>query len=290
MNISRKTPLEALIEEHYSAFTKAEKRVADYALSNIKEIGNLSAQDIGAYSGAGAATVVRFCRKCGFIGLSDLKASLIRGGGMHVRSEDIYISPEDSLATVKQKVLDYHISVVNSLKTQRDEEKLNSAVDALLNAKRVVVSGAGDSSSMAIILHNNLDMQGLETYYANDPVQELAYITRLSPMDVMIGFSYTGRFRLTVNNLEAAHQLGIKTIGILGTQDSIAEQYLDIILYSNAEQKEYYFGSQTSMIGDFALIELLTTMLAARRPPDSEHTKLMRDLIEMHRIPKENNL
>lgn len=61
---------------------------------------------------------------------------------------------------------------------------------------------------------------------------------------------------------------GVTTIGILGHPESVCERYSDTVLYTSAEQKEYYFGSQTGLIGEFALIEPLTTKnlrLAFRR-------------------------
>lgn len=282
--------LEYRIKEHYSKLTKAEKRVADYLLAHMSEIQPLSAQEIGTRSETGAATVVRFCRSCGFIGLSDLKASLLRAEIQVARSADICILPEDETSVIIQKVLSYHESVINDLKLQANTEALEAAANAILGAGRIIISGAGDSCAMAIILNNNLDMQGWETYFATDSIQELSYLSRLSPGDVMIGFSYTGRYRSTVRNLKAARKLGVTTIGVLGTRGSVAERYLDIALYTNAEHREYFFGSQNSLIGDYAIIEMLVTILAARRPVSQKHMERMRDLVELHRIQKDEEV
>ncbi len=273
----------------YESLTKAEKLVADYMRENLDTICEQSAQEIARRSETGPATVVRFCRRCGFSGLSELKTSLRRGEIVLARSSDINISPEDSAAVIKQKVLSYHEAVIVNLKSQRNEDALEAAVNAILGAERVAISGVGDSSAMAVILNNNLDMQGWKTYYSSDQIQELAQISRLRKGDVLIGFSYSGRFRRTVKNFELARRLGATTIGILGTSGSAAEKYLDIVLYASAEQKEYYFGSQNSMIGDYAIVEILTTILAARRPFQREHTDMMGTLIEAHRLPKEES-
>lgn len=273
----------------YESLTKAEKLVANYMKENLDVICEQSIQEIAALSKTGPATVVRFCRHCGFDGLSELKLSLKRGEIILARSSDINILPEDPVAVIKQKVLSYHESVVVNLKSQHNEDALESAASAMLAAKRIVVSGAGDSSAMAVILNNNLDMQGWETYYTNDPIQELAHISRLSKGDVLVGFSYSGRFKRIITNFKLAQQLGVTTIGILGVKSGTAEKYLDIILYANAEQKEYYFGSQKSLINDYTIVEILTTILAARRPFQQEHTKMMHTLIEAHRFQKENN-
>ena len=282
------TVLRRRIEEQFDSLTKAEKRVAEFLMDHLNETLDLSAQELGKRSGTGAATVVRFCRSCGFVGLSDLKASLQREGSPFFRSCELSITAEDSVSSIKHKVLNYHEAALQRLKLQNNEASLEAAVNALLNAKKVMVSGVGDSSAMAIILNNNLDMQGWETYYSNDPIQEIAHITRLSKGDVMIGFSYSGRYYGTVTNLKAAHSLGVTTIGILGVPGNVAEEYLDIVLYTSPGVEENSFGPQSSLIGDFAMIEMLCSMLAARRPLSREHTEIMSNMIELHRIPRED--
>lgn len=288
MESAKKLLFELRLKECYDRLPKAEKRVADYMTAHLDEIQGQSAYQIGALSETGAATVVRFCRRCGFLGLSELKSSLKREEIALARSSEINILPSDTTSIVKQKVLGYHEAIIDALKLQKNEEALEAAVDAILSAKKVVISGAGDSSAMAIILNNNLDMQGWETYYSSDQVQELAHMSRLEEGDIMIGFSYTGRFRYLVENFKIAKKKGVTTIGILGHPGSPCEPYCDIVLYTSAEQKEYFFGSQTSLIGDFALVELLTTMLAARRPVDREHTEAIWRMLEMHRLPSED--
>ncbi len=281
--------LENQIQTFYPKMTKAEKRVADYVLSNIDDITNLSAQEIGSLSQTGAATVVRFCRKCGFVGLSDLKASLQRSAMVTPRQENLHIEKEDSVSVIKHKVLSFHESLIERLNMEIDEEALMMAADAILNAKKAIVSGSGDSSAMAVILNNNLDMHGWESFFTTDPIQEAAHITHLSPEDVMIGFTYSGRFMPTVKNLEIAKNCGITTIGILGMKGCPAEEFLDIKIYSNISDDERVFGSQASLAGDFIVIEILTAILASRRPVSSEHTAKMNEIIEYHRVQKEDN-
>lgn len=276
--------LEYRIKSCYDQLTKAEKRVADYILSHISEIPALSAQEIAANSESGAATVVRFCRSCGFVGLSDLKASLKRRTNSVPRLDDLDIEESDSVPIIKQKVLTYYESLINQLRLQLDEDALSASADAIMSAKRVLVSGYGDSSAMATIMNNNLDLHGFDSIYTNDSMKEATHLLRMGPADVMIAFSYTGRFQATLQNLKIARRKGITTIGVVGTHGSPMEKYLDIVLYTNASAKEDSFSSSSSMVGDFAIIGILTSILASRTPASTEHIAEMQEMMEMHRV------
>ena len=141
----KKLLLEVRLDACRGSLSKAEKRVADYVTAHLDQIEDLSAQRLAALSDAGPASVIRFCKKCGFSGFAELKSSLKREEIVLGRMDDISILPTDSFSIIKQKVLAYHVSVIESLKSSWNEEAIGQAVDALLKAKRIVVSGAGDA-------------------------------------------------------------------------------------------------------------------------------------------------
>ena len=56
-------------------FSKSDKRIADYLLEHPGAVDAETASSIAEKVGTSPATVVRFCRKLGFKGLTDMKNS-----------------------------------------------------------------------------------------------------------------------------------------------------------------------------------------------------------------------
>lgn len=66
------------IKEAQKSYTSTEKIIAQYILEHTHEILNDSAQQLGEKSQTSAAAVIRFSKKLGYKGFSDLKISLAR--------------------------------------------------------------------------------------------------------------------------------------------------------------------------------------------------------------------
>lgn len=71
---------------------------------------------------------------------------------------------------------------------------------------------------------------------------------------------------------------------------SETEKYVDIPLYTSSGNKTYYFGSNNSVLGDIIMVEILATVLAIRYCDYTEHHEKMRDILEMHRLKKNEKI
>ncbi|MCQ2507166.1 MAG: MurR/RpiR family transcriptional regulator [Dorea sp.] len=277
----------ARIDSVYEELTKAEKKIADYIKENPEEIAELSAQELGRRTQTGAATVVRFCRDCGFDGLTEMKMSLKRENISLDAVEDLDIYPEDSVAIIKQKVLSYHMHCIEQIMSDWNEESLEQAVNAILKANRILVSGVGYSKATSILLYNALNLQEFNVQRYDDSVDELDYLVRMKKGDVLIGFSYTGRFKATVDLFQLAKERGVTTIAIQGMPGGALADVSDICVRSCVNANEVFFGGRNNVIGDTAMVEILTTVLANKRATYHKHQRLLRDALESYRYKKD---
>lgn len=277
--------LTSRINSSYANMTAAEMRIADYIKAHMDTVGDLSAAQLAELTQTSGATVVRFCKSCGFSGLTELKLSLKHEIMTHDGLFDVEISPSDSVSVIKQKVLNHHCGIVSGMASMWDEEQLEQAASALLNARQIVTSGSGTSRTMALMFHDCCLKLNIPCYFSSDLVDEVCHVGMLQPGDVFVGFTYTGRFRSTVENFRLAKEQNVTTIGILGVQGSPAAKYIDIPLFTGTPEREYYFGTQSNLIGDFTIIEVLFTILATRLGDLRDYTERRHRLIQHHRIP-----
>ena len=102
----------------------------------------------------------------------------------------------------------------------------------------------------------------LENY--NDPVFEIMKVSTLVPGDVVVGISYTGRLKNTIDSLNVAKERGATTIGLIGSPDSPILEYVDIVIQTTSVEKRYYESALGRRVSELAVVEVLYSLLAAR--------------------------
>ncbi len=253
------------IREAYGNLAKKERMIADFLLRDPEFLLDASAKDLADATGTSPATVIRFCRTCGFNGLTEMKLSLKRENrtvdSHPSRAVDGALSDNELSALVRERVLGYHNVVVSTLLTDWNIEAYSMAVEAILNAGQIVIVGEGVSRGSCVTLMNSLLVMGLRCHMYLDSVFEIINIDRLAPGDVVIDISFPGSLRTGIDSMKLAKERGAVTIGIVGMQDSPILEYLDIVLTTASPKQEYYHSDLSVRIAELVVIGILTTLL-----------------------------
>ncbi len=112
---------------------------------------------------------------------------------------------------------------------ETDARQVQAVVEAILEAKRIFVAGAGRSLMMMQAFAMRLMHLGLESYVVGETVTP-----RIEPGDLLIVGSGSGRTRLTLATVEAATTEGARTCVITGHADSLIAQRCDLVLHLQA--------------------------------------------------------
>lgn len=278
----------AHIKDAYSNLTKKERIIADYMLANTEKLLAATAEDIGKATGTSAATVIRFCRSCGFNGLTELKLSLKKEYRIvdpnPARTLDNSLKGDDKVAIIKQKVLGYNNLVINNMLSDWNIAAYDMAVDAISKAKRVLVIGEGGSRSSALALFYMLLNIGINCEMYMDSVYEIVKVDCLEKDDVVIGITYTGRLKNTIDSMRLAKKKGACTIGLIGYLNSPAMDYVDIVLNTTSLNKEYYDSELSVRISEMVVLEILATLLTTKFPAGQDETRLENPAVRLRRI------
>jgi len=278
----------ARLKDAYPSLSDMEKCVADYMLKNPEGMVNATARDIADACGVNTATVIRFCKSCGFSGLSELKMSLRREyvvpdeGTTSTKYLDVM--KNDSISIIRQKVLGYHNLIISNMLSDWNLDAYSLAVDALIQAKRVLIIGEGGSRCSAICLFHILTNLGLSCETYMDSVFEIMRVGSLEENDVVIGITFTGRLRNTVDSLKLAKERHATTIGLVGYLHSPIMDYVDILLNTTKIKKGYYDSALSIRVSEIAVIEILSTLLAMRLDRPIEPTTDPHHVVSIRRI------
>lgn len=276
------------IQNTYPNLTSTERKLADYILQNPEKIIDSTASQLAEAVNVSAATVIRFCKSCGFSGFTELRLNARREFKVSIDPGQIVgTDSKDSLAMVKQKLMGYHMKVIHSVLSAWNEAAYKDAADALMNARNILIIGSGGSKAAALSLADILFQLNFPCDMWDDASFEAMKIGTMNSDDVVIGISYSGRFKNTIRSLKLAKERGITTIGITGMLDSPIINYTDILLNTNLPEEEYEGSAISARIAETAVVEVIYLILSSYTGSYVECIHTQNEWMEHLRIPLE---
>ena len=278
------------IKEAYGSLAKKERRIADFLLQNPEFVLNATAKEIAEATDSSAATVIRFCRTCGFNGLTELKLSLKRESKLvdphPTRAVDAELGNNDLSGLVQQRVLGYHNLVVDALLSDWNLSAYSMAAEAMLRAKRIIIVGEGGSRASCFCLMNMLLTMGFRCEHYMDSMFEIVNIDSLHSDDVVIDISYSGMLRTSVDSMKLAKERGATTIGLIGLRECPILEHIDIVLNTTSPKQDYYDSEMSVRIAELVVIDILISLLSVKYRHLFGETKLESPACVIRRITK----
>jgi hypothetical protein len=100
------------------------------------------------------------------------------------------------------------------------EPVLRHIVYRVATAPSVLLVGTGTAAPLCQMLSYRLASIGVAVAWTSDPMMMLAHVSRLRPGDLILGISYSGRSRDTVQALQYAKGHGVETVGLTANPQS----------------------------------------------------------------------
>ena len=242
----------------------AEQRIADVVLADLDFAVHAHTTDIAARAEVSAATVTRFCRSVGCRGLRELKLDLAK----ILAIGDRYLHPRIALARTSEAVTQVMSQIHHSLDAlveQIDAETLKRIASTIARANRVMIFGGGGGSSMAAMeTENRLFRLGLTASHCNDAQLQLMKAATLTPGDVLLVLSITGRYEPIIRAAEVAGQYGAGTIAVTAPDSPLSRATAEVVPFLVEEPESVLLPTPARYVL-LALIDILAYEVAAIR-------------------------
>ena len=242
------------IREFEESYTSTEKLIAKYILEHGNEILNYSAQILGEKTNTSAAAIIRFSKKIGFKGFSDLKMNLAQSHSneQHDLDVDIIFNENDDMTSLVDKGCRLNMNTV--LKTYQliNVSDLENAINLLCNASTIYLFGVGGSSVIANDIEQKLIRIGKKVIYNNDLHIQMTFTQSMTKDDTALIISYSGTTAGLVDISKILVEKNIPYISI--TQ---INQNRTVALRVPSEEKELRIGAVSSRISSFVITDLL---------------------------------
>jgi len=252
----------------YDDMGRSEKRIADYVLNNTQKIVSLSISELASNCGSGDATVVRFARRLGFSGYQALKLGI----AAEINSSsaiDSTIEKNDSCYEIfVKRINDISVSLKNT-ESVLDTNQLEIAAKTIMNAKRVVIFGLGNSSAVAMDAAHKFSRLGLDSQAICDNHMQAIIASHLDENSVCIGVSHSGSSKDIVEALKIAKTKNSKTICITNYGNSPILSVSDIRLFTQSEETKRSILAMSSRIAQLTIFDAIYTYIVINKDDES---------------------
>lgn len=246
--------------------TTKQQRLARVLLDDKVAVAFASAEELGRRAGVDAATVVRFSRRLGYEGFSDLRQAVRSEVPQFLTALDKVrrsLEAHDESEDVVASVFGSDVSNIEQTARLNDASAVDAAIAAIAGAERVFVLGFGVEAPVADLLVHHLMHVGVAAHRSPDSINDAAIdIASVAPRDVVVTVAVWRYLRSTCLLTQAARETGATTIALTDSPASPVAQHADVVLVAATDSPEL----SHSMTGLVSLANLLATGAALVRP------------------------
>ena len=274
---------------------RAEAAVARTVLAAPHAAVRASLAQLAGKAGVSEPTVLRFCRTAGFGGFHEFKIALAQHLAASAAREAAGarptplvrdLSPNDSVASATEKVLNRSIDALVRLRSRLDTAALERAAGVMAGAQRVQIVGVGASGTVALDAHHKLFRLLPQVTASTDAHLQAMAAATLGPGDALLAISKTGTSDEIFDVANIARDGGATVIAITASATPLAER-ADIRLTVDVDEDTAVHTPMVSRLAQLALIDALTVAIGLQALPglDRRLARIKAVLAGHHRVP-----
>ncbi|WP_293266911.1 transcriptional regulator HexR [Neptunomonas sp.] len=245
---------------------KSEQKVADFVLANPQEVIHMRIVDLASEANVSEPTVVRFCRALHYDGFQDFKLTLAQGLASNPNFEQFALDSKDTVSEFKQKIFDSMIGNLINMRDQLDAETLESAIDALVKAKRIEFYGFGASAAVCSDAQHKFYRLQISAAAYSDPHMQTISAVSMSAGDVVVAISQTGRTKDLLHTVKLVKETGATVITLCPGNTLLAD-LADIAIHIDVEEDKDLSTLMSSRVLHLVVIDVLAVGVAMRLGP-----------------------
>lgn len=253
------------LESGAASFSKGQRRIAQYIIDEYDKAAFMTAAKLGKTVGVSESTVVRFAVSLGFDGYPGMQKAmqemvlnrLTSVQRLEVASDRI--GDQDVVSLVLQGDAD---------KLRRTDETLSredfrSAVDAIMEAKRVYILGVRSAAPLANFLGYYLRYLSDNVYIitASGAGEMFEQIVGVNSDDAVVAFSFPRYSSTVVKGAQYCSGAGATVIGMTDSEESPLAQACDHVLLAKSDMVSLV----DSLVAPLSVVNALIVGITARR-------------------------
>ena len=253
----RKESIKIKIKTNKKNLTKKEIIIADFIISNPKEVSKMTINEIASHLGFADSTIFQFTRKLGYKSFRDFRNDLLFEEYDPEISVHENIKPTDTCIEMTQKPGEASIKSLNDTICLLTDEALKKASEILLSSDSISFFGVGGSNIVSFDAYHKFLRSPLKVEYAMDYHIQLMQASLLTEKDCAVIISHTGLTKETIKIAKTAKKNKARIVAITSYPSPALKKVADVILTSVSEETGYRSESLSSRISQLAIIDSL---------------------------------
>jgi DNA-binding MurR/RpiR family transcriptional regulator len=245
------------IKQTLPSLPEQEHRVGEYVLRHPHEAVALSITALADACGVSNTTVSRFCQRIGLDGYRQFQISLARESGSPENLIYVEVTPEDTLASVAQKIFATNIQALHDTQRLLNVDVLEQVVEALLHACRVDIYATGGAAVAAQELHFKCMQLGLSASAFLDSQMQMMSAASLAAGDVGFGISHSGMQWQVVEALKKVKAGGGTTVAMTSYPGSPVARAADLVLSTASPATAIIYAPPSVRTAQLAVVDVL---------------------------------
>lgn len=266
-NINGDSDLLTVLQSRMADFSKSHKRIAAYLLEHYDKAAYLTAAKLGEAVGVSESTVVRFAIELKYDGYPKLQRALEElVKNRLTAAQRVEVSYDRMLNNNKhlvKSILEDDADRINTTLSSVDTDVFDTAVDAILNAKRIFIVGGRSSAALSYFLsfYLNLMLDNVIDASTGSVTDTFEHIFRIKEDDLLIGISFPRYSNKTIKAVSYAIENGAKTIAITDSTLSPLARGTTATLVAKSDMVSFV----DSLVAPLSLINALLVAVSINR-------------------------
>lgn len=208
-----------IIESNYENLTNVEKTIADFFITNKKQM-DFSSKSISNFLFVSEASLSRFAKKLGFIGYREFV----------YRYQDAFMEKEVITEEYMKEVLNTYQELLNKTYNLINSQQIRNVTKRIAKKKRVFIYGMGSSGLAAREFEMRFIRIGVDVEAITDSHLLMLNSGRITKDCLVIGISISGKTKEVISAMGEAAKKGADVILITSTNNSVYSSMFDEVL------------------------------------------------------------
>lgn len=255
--INVENDLLSVLSKGGNKFSKGQRIIAKYILSNYDKAAFMTAGRLGKIVGVSESTVVRFAAELGYDGYPSMRKALqemIRNRLTSVQRIEVAKSMIDDNDIVRS-IIGSDIQNLQATLEILEQDSFNKFVDSVIEAKNIYIVGMRTSTSLSSFLglYLNLLRSNVSVIHDTAASEVFEQIIRIGEGDLFIAISFPRYSSHTVDAMEFAKKMGAMTAAITDGPASPLNGIADVCLHAKSDMVSFL----DSLVAPMSLINAI---------------------------------
>ncbi len=253
------------LKDNLNTFSKRQKLIATYILENYDKAAYMTAAVLSETIGVSESTVVRFASEIGFDGYPQMQKRLkqltVTQSNSLKRMEIASRHLDDE--NILSSVLKSDVRMIEHTLEEIDKQQFDSAVNAILNAKNIYITGIRSAASLANFtdFYFRLMFDNTKLISSADASDMFEQAMHINENDVIIGMSFPRYSKNIIKLLEYASKRGATVIGITDSVTSPIVRIADYALTARSDINSFV----DYLVAPFSVVNALIAALGMKQ-------------------------